>query len=47
MTLPAVTVTDPGAICRHARTGHRWAEDPDCPPADVAGLAGPVITPPR
>jgi ADP-ribose pyrophosphatase YjhB (NUDIX family) len=20
----AVTVTDPGAICRHARTGHRW-----------------------
>jgi len=41
----AVTVTDPGAICRHARTGHRWAEDLDCPPADVAGLPGPVITP--
>jgi ADP-ribose pyrophosphatase YjhB (NUDIX family) len=41
----AVTVTDPGAICRHAGTGHHWAEDPDCPPADPAGLPGPVITP--
>ena len=41
----AVTVTDPGAICHHARTGHHWAEDLDCPPADVAGLPGPVITP--
>jgi len=41
----AVTVTDPGAICRHAGTSHRWAEDLDCPPADPAGLPGPVITP--
>ena len=41
----AVTVTDPGAICRHAGTGHRWAEDPDCPPTDPAALPGPVITP--
>ena len=41
----AVTVTDPGAICRHAGTGHRWAEDPDCPPGDPAGLPAPVITP--
>jgi len=40
-----VTVTDPGAICRPAGTGHRWAEDLDCPPADVAGVPGPVITP--
>lgn len=38
----AVTVTDPGAICRHAGTGHRWAEDLDC---DPAGIPGPVITP--
>jgi len=37
----AVTVTDPGAICRHAGTGHRWAEDPDCP----AGPPAPMITP--
>ena len=44
----AVTVTDPGAICRHAGTGHRWAapEDLDGPPADTAGLPGSaVITP--
>ena len=41
----AVTVTDPGAICRHAGTGHRWAEDPDCPPADPAGPPAPMITP--
>ena len=41
----AVTVTDPGAICRHAGTGHRWAEDPDCPPGDMAGIPGPVIMP--
>jgi len=41
----AVTVTDPGAICRHAGTGHRWTEDLDCPPADVAGFPGPVTTP--
>jgi 8-oxo-dGTP diphosphatase len=40
----AVTVTDPGAICRHARTGHRWAEDLDldldCPPGNPAGIPG-------
>jgi hypothetical protein len=41
----AVTVTDPGAICRHAGTGHRWAEDPDCPPGDPAGPPKPMITP--
>jgi 8-oxo-dGTP diphosphatase len=41
----AVTVTDPGAICRHAGTGHRWTEDLDCPPGDPAGIPGPVITP--
>jgi 8-oxo-dGTP pyrophosphatase MutT (NUDIX family) len=41
----AVTVTDPGAICRHAGTGHHWAEDLDCPPGDPAGIPGPVITP--
>ena len=41
----AVTVTDPGAICRHAGTSHHWAEDPDWPPGDPAGLPGPVITP--
>jgi ADP-ribose pyrophosphatase YjhB (NUDIX family) len=41
----AVTVTDPGAICRHAGTGHRWAEDPDSPAPGPAGLPGPVITP--
>ena len=40
-----VTVTDPGAICRHAGTGHHWAEDLDCPPGDPAGIPGPVITP--
>jgi hypothetical protein len=43
----AVTVTDPGAICRHAGTGHHWAEDLDCPPGDPAGIPGPVITPAR
>jgi hypothetical protein len=34
----AVTVTDPGAICRHAGTGHRWAviEDLDYPPTQGA-----------
>jgi hypothetical protein len=41
----AVTVTDPGAICRHAGTGHHWSEDPDCPPSHPAGIPGPVITP--
>jgi hypothetical protein len=40
----AVTVTDPGAICRHAGTGHHWSEDLDCP-GDPAGIPGPVITP--
>src|SRR5258708_3480382 len=29
----AVTVTAPGAICRHAGNGHRWVEDLDRPPA--------------
>jgi ADP-ribose pyrophosphatase YjhB (NUDIX family) len=41
----AVTVTDPGAICRHAGTGHRWAEDPDCTPADPAGPPATMNTP--
>lgn len=41
----AVTVTDPGAICRHARTGHRWVEDPDCPPAAAAPLPATINTP--
>jgi len=41
----AVTVTDPGAICRHAGTGHHWTEDLDCPPGDLAGIPGRVITP--
>lgn len=40
----AATVTDPGAICRHAGTSHHWAEGLDCPP-DPAGLPGTVITP--
>jgi len=43
-----VTVTDPGAICRHAGTGHRWADPGDLasPPAETAGLPAttPVIT---
>lgn len=41
----AVTVTDPGAICRHARTSHHWAEDLDCPPADTAGSPATMSTP--
>ena len=41
----AVTVTDPGAICRHAGTGHRWAEDLDCPPAGAARLPATINTP--
>jgi len=41
----AVTVTDPGAICRHAGTGHRWAEDLDCPPAGAARLPAMINTP--
>jgi ADP-ribose pyrophosphatase YjhB (NUDIX family) len=35
-----VTVTDPGAICRHAGTGHQWAEDPDCPSSDPPASPG-------
>jgi ADP-ribose pyrophosphatase YjhB (NUDIX family) len=41
----AVTVTDPGAICRHAGTGHRWVEDLDCPPAGAARLPATINTP--
>ena len=41
----AVTVTDPGAICRHAGTGHRWAEDLDCTPGDPADLPATMNTP--
>jgi ADP-ribose pyrophosphatase YjhB (NUDIX family) len=41
----AVTVTDPGAICRHAGTGHYWAEDLDSLPADAAGLPATAKTP--
>ena len=43
----AVTVTDPGAICRHAGTGHRWVEDLDCPPAGAARLPATINTRPR
>lgn len=44
----AVTVTDPGAICRHAGTGHRWAflEDLNCPAADTASVPGKAVTTP-
>ena len=41
----AVTVTDPGAICRHAGTGHRWLEDLDCPPAGTARRPATINTP--
>jgi len=41
----AVTVTDPGAICRHAETGHRWVEDLDSPPAGAARLPATINTP--
>ena len=41
----AVTVTDPGAICRHAGTGHRWVEDLDCPPAGAARLPATINMP--
>src|SRR5258708_7093964 len=41
----AVTVTDPGAICRHAGTGHRWVEDLDRPPARAARLPATINTP--
>jgi 8-oxo-dGTP pyrophosphatase MutT (NUDIX family) len=39
----AVTVTDPGAICRHAGTGHRWAfpEDLNCPATNTASRDSP------
>ena len=40
----AVTVTDPGAICRHAGTGHHWAEDLDCLAPGPAGLPGTTPT---
>lgn len=40
----AVTVTDPGAICAHAGTGHRWAEDVACPPAGAARLPATMNT---
>lgn len=41
----AVTVTDPGAICRHAGTGHRWVEDLNRPPAGAARLPATINTP--
>ena len=41
----AVTVTDPGAICRHAGNGHRWVEDLDRPPARAARLPATINTP--
>ncbi len=41
----AVTVTDPGAIRRHAGTGHCWVEDLDCPPAGAARLPATINTP--
>ena len=43
----AVTVTDPGAICRHGATGHSWADAPDCPPALPDRLAGTAIRHPE
>ena len=44
----AVTVTDPGAICRHAGTGHHWAfsEDLNCPAADTASVPSKAATMP-
>jgi hypothetical protein len=44
----AVTVTDPGAICRHAGTGHRWAflEELNCPAADTASVPSRAATMP-
>jgi len=42
----AVTVTDPGAICRHAGTGHRWAEDLDCPAGPPATMSTPASAEP-
>ncbi|MGH3260275.1 MAG: hypothetical protein ACRDOU_33560, partial [Streptosporangiaceae bacterium] len=42
----AVTVTDPGAICRHAGTGHRWTEDPDCPAGPPATMSTPASAEP-
>jgi 8-oxo-dGTP diphosphatase len=40
----AVTVTDPGAICRHAGISHRWAEDLDSLAPGPAGLPGTMTT---
>jgi len=44
----AVTVTDPGAICRHAGTGHRWAfpEDLNCPATNTASAPSKAVTTP-
>jgi hypothetical protein len=42
----AVTVTDPGAICRHAGTGHRWTEDLDCPAGPPATMSTPASAEP-
>ena len=42
----AVTVTDPGAICRHAGTGHRWTEDLDCPACPPATMSTPASAEP-
>lgn len=40
----AVTITDPGAICRHAGTGHRWADNLDSLAPCPAGLPGTMTT---
>ncbi len=42
----AVTVTDPGAICRHAGTGHRWTEDLDRPAGPPATMSTPASAEP-
>jgi ADP-ribose pyrophosphatase YjhB (NUDIX family) len=39
----AVTVTDPGAICRHGGTGHDWTDSPDFPPALPDRPAGTTV----
>jgi len=41
----AVTATDPGAICRHAGTGHRWADNLDSLAPGPAGLPSTMTTP--
>jgi 8-oxo-dGTP diphosphatase len=38
----AVTVTNPDAICRHARTGHHWAPDPYYPPDPATTVTTPT-----